>query len=309
MIKKPLIQVKGLSQQFPLKTRQMTALNNISFNIYPGEVLGIVGESGSGKSTIGKLLVKILSPTDGEILFEDEPLSKMTSKETHLFRKNAQMIFQNPYSSLNPRMTAGDIVEEPLKIYKIGDETYRKAKVFELFESVGLDPSFHSRYPHEFSGGQRQRLSIARTLSLSPKFIVCDEPTAALDVSIQAQIINLLKKLQSDLGLTYLFISHDLNVVRHICSRIIVIYYGQIVEMAETNKLFSNPLHPYTQHLLSSIPIPDPKLEKLRLEKKKEEETFLKEHTLPKWHFSQSNLPPSLKRVDQNHYVQTTSTG
>jgi ABC-type oligopeptide transport system ATPase subunit len=301
---KPLIQVNQISKEFPIKRRFMKALSQISFNIYPGEVLGIVGESGSGKSTLGKLLVKILTPSEGDILFENQSLLKMTHKEIHLFRKNAQMIFQNPYSSLNPRMNARDIVEEPLKIYKIGDQGYRKAKVFKLLESVGLDPSFQSRYPHEFSGGQRQKLSIARTLSLSPKFIVCDEPTAALDVSIQAQIINLLKKLQTDLGLTYLFISHDLNVIRHICSRVMVIYYGQIVEIANTDELFSNPLHPYTQNLLSSIPIPDPKLEKLRLQKKKEEATSQKNLAMPEWHFSQNQINPPLKRINSTHYVQ-----
>jgi ABC-type oligopeptide transport system ATPase subunit len=189
----------------------------------------------------------------------------MTRKETHEFHRHAQMIFQSPHSSLSPRMSAGEIVEEPLLIYKMGDATYRKGRVFELLESVGLDPSLHCRFPHELSGGQRQRLSIARTLALSPKFIVCDEPTASLDVSIQAQIINLLKKLQKDFGLTYLFISHDLGIVRNISSRILVLYRGHIVEISDTEQLFLKPEHSYTQQLLQSIPIPDPLLEKQRL--------------------------------------------
>ncbi len=294
-MKQPLIQVRGVSKQFLLKKKKIDVLKNLSFNIYPQEILGIVGESGTGKTTIGKLLVKILNPTEGNILFDHQSLACMSPKETHIFRKNAQIIFQNPYSSLNPRMNAREIIEEPLKIYQVGDEAYRKAKVFELFESVGLDPSFHSRFPHEFSGGQRQRLSIARTLALSPKFIVCDEPTAALDVSIQAQIINLLKKLQGEHGLTYLFISHDLSVIRHICSRIIVLYQGQIVEVAETSELFSNPLHPYTKQLLSSIPIPDPKLEKERLEQKRLE---------AKWQIPILTPPLPLKRIDKDHFVQ-----
>ena len=269
-MREPLIRTVSISKQFFLQKKLVTALSNISFDIYPGEIVGMVGESGSGKSTVGKLLVKAIEPTQGEIFFENTPLSKMSPKETHLWRKNAQMMFQNPYSSFNPRMTARQIIEEPLLIYKMGDEFYRRERVLSLFHSVGLDPSFLSRFPNELSGGERGRLGIARTLALSPKFIVCDEPTSSLDVSIQAQILTLLKKLQNDLGLTYLFISHDLGVVRNLCSRIIVLYQGRIVEVADTEKLFSNPQHPYTRQLLSSIPIPDPILEKERLERKKQ---------------------------------------
>lgn len=309
-MRKPLIQVKGLSKHFRLGKNVQQAISNVTFNIYPREILGIVGESGSGKTTIGKLLLNIIKPTEGEILFENHSLSNMTKHEIRAFYKQAQMIFQNPYDSLNPRMTAKDIIEEPLRIYRIGDEHYRKRKVFELFESVGLDPSFQTRFPHEFSGGQRQRICIARSLALSPKFLVCDEPTAALDVSIQAQIINLLKRLQDTHGLTYLVISHNLALIKHICTRIVVMYYGQIVEIADTNELFNNPLHPYTKHLLASIPIPDPNLEKARLSKMEADyfDELLsidhKENNMPSWHFSQNQLDPRLKKIDQNHFVQ-----
>ncbi|MBM3201287.1 MAG: ABC transporter ATP-binding protein [Chlamydiae bacterium] len=265
----PLIHVDSITKQFFLQKQLVTAVNRISFSINRGEIVGMVGESGSGKSSLGKLLVKAIEPTAGEIFFEGQKLSTMSKKQTHLWRKDAQMIFQNPYSSLSPRMTAEKIVEEPLLIYKITNPKERRQKILHLFESVGLDESLLSRYPHELSGGQRGRLSIARTLALSPKFIVCDEPTASLDVSIQAQILQLLKKLHKELGLTYLFISHDLSVVRNLCSRIIVLYQGNIVESRETEELFTNPQHPYTKQLINSIPIADPILEKKRLQFKK----------------------------------------
>jgi oligopeptide/dipeptide ABC transporter ATP-binding protein len=240
------------------------AVNDASFDIAPGEVLGLVGESGSGKSTLGRLLLGLEKPDGGEILFEGQNLLQFNPKQLKVFRRYAQMIFQDPYSSLNPRMSAGNIIAEPLLVHELGSEKSRQAKVEELLDLVGLGPSALDRYPHEFSGGQRQRIGIARALSLSPRFIVCDEPISALDVSVQAQIVNLLKKLQNELHLTYLFIAHDLAMVKYISTRVAVMYLGHIVELAPSSELYRSPFHPYTQALLSAIPIPDPKIEKKR---------------------------------------------
>ncbi len=260
----PLIAVKNLKKAFATKQREVHAINDISFEIYPGETLGLVGESGCGKSTTGRCLLRLEEPTSGELIFENQNLLTYSRSELHLFRRQAQIIFQDPYASLNPRMTAADIVAEPLIIHRVASEREIVSRVHELFELVGLSGNFLGRFPHEFSGGQRQRIGIARALALNPRFIVCDEPISALDVSVQAQIVNLLKALQREMGLTYLFIAHDLAMVKYISDRVAVMYLGQIVEIAPSEALYHTPLHPYTQALLSAISIPDPKLERSR---------------------------------------------
>ena len=256
----PLLQVTYLKKHFPTEYGLLKAINGISFDIYPGETLGLVGESGCGKSTTGRCILRLEEPSSGEILFEGKNVLNHTKQELHAFRRQAQIIFQDPYASLNPRMTAENIIKEPLKIHGLATESI----VSELLELVGLDQSTKNRFPHEFSGGQRQRIGIARALALKPQFIVCDEPISALDVSIQAQIVNLLKNLQKEIGLTYLFIAHDLAMVKYISDRVAVMYLGNIVELASSDDLYNTPLHPYTQALLSAIPIPDPKIEKTR---------------------------------------------
>lgn len=258
----PLIQLKKLSKNFQVGKASLAALTDVSFDIYPGETLGLVGESGCGKSTLARSLLRLHSPTSGHITFDDFDL--FDPAHDKLFRREIQMIFQDPYASLNPRMTAGEIISEPLILQSSGNSQKRKQRIEELLDLVGFSSDQALRYPHEFSGGQRQRIGIARALSLNPRFIICDEPIAALDVSIQAQIVNLLKKLQSSLDLTYLFISHDLSMVRYLCNRVAVMYLGEIVELASSDDLYSHPLHPYTQALISAIPIPDPKIEKSR---------------------------------------------
>ena len=264
--RKKLVEVKHLKQYFGSKKNVVKAIDDISFDIFEGETFGLVGESGSGKSTTGRALLRLYKPTDGEILFEGKDIANLKKgKELLEFRKEAQMIFQDPYASLDGRMKVRDIIAEGIDIHglaKTAEE--RDAMVDELLETVGLNKEHANRYPHEFSGGQRQRIGIARALAVNPKFIVCDEAISALDVSIQAQIVNLLKRLQKEIGLTYLFIAHDLSMVKYISDRIAVMYRGRIVELGSADCVYNNPQHPYTKSLLSAIPLPDPREEKNR---------------------------------------------
>ncbi|GED51420.1 MULTISPECIES: ABC transporter ATP-binding protein [Brevibacillus] len=270
--KEPLLVVKGLKKHFPFKkgmfskeTGYVRAVDGVDFTVYRGETLGIVGESGCGKSTTGQMILQLLEPTEGEIWFEGKNLSTLGKAEVRTLRQHLQMIFQDPYSSLNPRMRVEEIVAEPLRVHGTHKGSELKEKVVELLRLVGLDAHHMSRHPHEFSGGQRQRIGIARALALNPSLIVCDEPVSALDVSIQSQVLNLLKKLQKELKLTYIFIAHGLPAVKHISDRIAVMYLGKIVELAERDELFANPRHPYTEALLSAVPIPDPTQRKERI--------------------------------------------
>jgi oligopeptide transport system ATP-binding protein len=250
---------------FQRKLADVKAVDNVSFFIRRGETLGLVGESGCGKTTVGRCVLMLYQPTAGDILFEGQHLTKMRGRDIRRMRRRMQVIFQDPYASLNPRMTVGSIIGEPIVIHNLAaNRRERKEKVQELMRIVGLNPYYANRYPHEFSGGQRQRIGIARALAVEPTFIVCDEPISALDVSIQAQIINLLEELQREFRLTYLFIAHDLSVVRHISDRVAVMYLGKLMEMADRIELYENPLHPYTKALLSAIPIPDPAVEATR---------------------------------------------
>tara|TARA_Y100000590_G_scaffold349751_1_gene401357 strand:- start:254 stop:1288 length:1035 start_codon:yes stop_codon:yes gene_type:complete len=265
-----LLEVRDLQMYFPVtsgiifqrKINDVKAVDGVSFSINKGETLGLVGESGCGKTTAGRAILQLYKPTAGDVLFEGQRLNDLSSKEMIPVRRKMQIIFQDPYGSLNPRMTAGDIVGEPLVIHKLtSNKAEYNDRIAELLTVVGLNPHMADRYPHEFSGGQRQRIGIARALAVNPSFIVCDEPVSALDVSIQAQVINLLEDLQDQFGLTYLFIAHDLSVVRHISDRVAVMYLGHIVEIADRDELHANPRHPYTKALLSAVPIPDPVLE------------------------------------------------
>lgn len=261
--KEVLIEVKELKKHFKVgKNAILKAVDGVSFKIYKGETLGLVGESGCGKTTCGKTVMGLYDATDGEVLFHGQDIHKLNKKEKKEFTKKAQIIFQDPYSSLNPRMTVGDIIGEGLDIHQIVQGKEREEKIYELLETVGLNKEHASRFPHEFSGGQRQRIGIARALAIDPEFIVCDEPISALDVSIQAQVVNLLIELQKQKGLTYLFIAHDLSMVKHISDRVAVMYLGNMVEYASSDELYAQPLHPYTEALLSAIPIPDPEVEK-----------------------------------------------
>ena len=266
-----LVQVDGLKMWFPITSGifqrtvgHIKAVDGLDFHVFRGETLGLVGESGCGKSTTGRAILQLYRPTAGHVHFGDMDLTTVKGHTLRLQRRRMQMIFQDPYASLNPRMTVGAIVSEPLEVHGIGNKKENRERVQELLRIVGLNPYFVNRYPHEFSGGQRQRIGIARALAVNPDFIVLDEPISALDVSIQAQIINLLEDLQNQFGLTYLFIAHDLSVVRHISDRIAVMYLGKIVELTGRNELYANPLHPYTQALLSAVPIPDPVIEEKR---------------------------------------------
>ena len=289
--RKKLVEVKHLKQYFGSKKNVVKAIDDISFEIFEGETFGLVGESGSGKSTTGRALLRLYKPTDGEILFEGKDIANLKKgKELLEFRKEAQMIFQDPYASLDGRMKVRDIIAEGIDIHglaKTAEE--RDAMVDELLETVGLNKEHANRYPHEFSGGQRQRIGIARALAVNPKFIVCDEAISALDVSIQAQIVNLLKRLQKEIGLTYLFIAHDLSMVKYISDRIAVMYRGRIVELGSAECVYNNPQHPYTKSLLSAIPLPDPREEKNRKRLVYKGEEFSEEATL--------------QEVELGHYV------
>jgi oligopeptide transport system ATP-binding protein len=267
---KPLLEVRGLRMHFPVtegiithrKVGEVKAVDGIDFTVRRGETLGLVGESGCGKTTTGRCILRLERPTAGEILYDGVDIAKLERKELLSLRRRIQVVFQDPYSSLNPRMKVGEIIAEPIMVHGIErDAARRGARVRELLSVCGLDPKFADRYPHEMSGGQRQRVGIARALAMEPEFIVCDEAVSALDVSIQAQVINLLEDLRERFGLTYLFIAHDLSVVRHLCQRVAVMYLGRVVELAACDELFDNPLHPYTQALLAAVPVPDPSVE------------------------------------------------
>jgi oligopeptide transport system ATP-binding protein len=271
--KEVLLSVRNLSKKFPVKggilgreVAAVKAVQNISFDIYKGETLGLVGESGCGKSTLGRCILRLIEPTEGQIFFKGQDITKVGQDEMRKLRRNMQIVFQDPYASLNPRMTIEEVLGEPLIIHKLANtREERRKRIFELLDLVGLRREAITRYPHEFSGGQRQRICIARALAVQPEFLVCDEPVSALDVSIQAQIVNLMQDLQKELKLTYLFIAHDLKVVEHISNRVAVMYLGKIAEVAQAEELYAHPKHPYTKALLSAIPIPDPTYKKDRV--------------------------------------------
>jgi oligopeptide transport system ATP-binding protein len=265
--KQELVQIKNLVKHFPVDNSDdvVKAVDGVSFDILAGETLGLVGESGCGKSTVGRCILRLIEPTSGEVWFDGKDVIALNKNELRPLRREMQIIFQDPYASLNPRLSILSIISEPLVIHKIGNKSEQKDRVAELLKKVGLDPEYMYRYPHEFSGGQRQRLGVARALALNPKLIIADEPVSALDVSVQAQVVNLLQDLQQEFGLTYLFISHGLAVVEHISNRVAVMYLGKIVEIATAQELYENPQHPYTKALLSAIPIPNPKLKRDRI--------------------------------------------
>ncbi len=316
-IARVLLQVKNLIKYFPIESSNdvVKAVDDVSFDILEGETLGLVGESGCGKSTVGKCILRLIEPTGGEVWFEDKNVLSLDGKELRDLRRQMQIIFQDPYSSLNPRLSVYSIVSEPLRIHRIGNEKERKEIVADLLKKVGIDPEYMWRYPHEFSGGQRQRIGIARALALRPKLIICDEPVSALDVSVQAQVINLLQDLQEEFGLTYLFISHGLAVVRHISDRVAVMYLGKIVEIAPAAELYGNPLHPYTKALLSAIPVPDPKIERKRIILQGDVPTPINPPSgcrfrtrCPIATEECSVITPDLKEIEKNHFVACIHT-
>ena len=267
-----LLTVRDLTKYFPVKRgvlartiANVKAVDGITFDVARGETLGLVGESGSGKTTVGRCILRLIDPTSGEVIFDATNILELHANDMRRMRRHMQIVFQDPYASLNPRMTVGAIVEEPLTIHGGMNHAQRQKRVAQLLERVGLQPEYARRYPHEFSGGQRQRIGVARALATNPKFLVLDEPVSALDVSVQAQVVNLLQDLQEELGLTYLFIAHDLSVVEHISTRVAVMYLGKIMELADRKALYEDPLHPYTKALLSAVPIPDPTVKKKRI--------------------------------------------
>lgn len=315
--KEPIIKVKNLKKSFTtasssfFKKNVVRAVNDVSFEIYEGETFGIVGESGCGKSTTGRTILRLTEPSGGEVFYNNQNIFDMKEKKFRTIRQDLQMIFQDPYASLDPKKRIGYSLEESMIIQKIGTKAERKERVLDLLEQVGFSKEHYDKFPHEFSGGQRQRIGIARALVLNPKFIVCDEPVSALDVSIQSQILNLLRKLQTDLKLSYLFIGHDLSVVRYIADRIGVMYLGEMVEKAPTDELFKNPLHPYTQSLLSAVPIPDPESRRERIILKGDVPSPLSVpsgcvfHTRCPYATERCRLEKPVKvQVDGNHEVQ-----
>ena len=266
-----ILQVENLKKYFPIRrgvfqrhVGDVKAVDGVSFNVYRGETLGLVGESGCGKTTTGRTIIRLTEPTEGRVQFADTDLAGIEGRDLRQMRRKMQMIFQDPYASLSPRMSVLGIVGEPLEVHRVAKGREKRERVADLLEMVGLDPAFMTRYPHEFSGGQRQRIGIARALALNPDMIICDEPISSLDVSIQAQVVNLMEELQEKMGLTYIFIAHDLSMVRHISDRIVVMYLGKVVELTDRKTHYDNPLHPYTQALLSAVPIPDPVIEEKR---------------------------------------------
>jgi len=312
-----LLKVDGLKKYFPIRkgvlntqTGDVKAVDDVSFEVFEGETLGIVGESGCGKSTTGRLLMRLLEPTEGNIEFAGKMISELSNNEMRKARRDIQMIFQDPYASLNPRHNIGKILEEPLIVHGIGNAKERKQKVLELLEIVGLNEYHIKRYPHQFSGGQRQRIGIARALMTNPRLLIADEPVSALDVSIQAQVLNLLQKLQKDLKITYIFISHDLGVVRHISNRVGVMYLGKLVELTASEDLYAEPLHPYTQALLSSVPVPDPTFEREQIiitgdiPSASNPPSGCTFHTRCPFKMEQcSQVVPSMQEVKPGHYV------
>lgn len=308
-----LIEVKNLKKYFQVgKNATLKAVDDVSFFIKKGETLGLVGESGCGKTTCGRTVMGMYSATGGDVLFDGIDVHKLEKKAKKDFARRAQIIFQDPYASLNPRMTVADIIGEGIDIHNLYSGQERTNRIFELLQLVGLNKEHGSRFPHEFSGGQRQRIGIARALAIEPEFIVCDEPISALDVSIQAQIVNLLIKLQQDLGLTYLFIAHDLSMVKHISDRVGVMYLGGMVELASSHDLYEKPLHPYTQALLSAIPVPDPEIERKKARIKLEGEVPSPINTKPGCKFAPrcryampvcADQTPIIKEIEKEHYV------
>ncbi|MFY0760074.1 ATP-binding cassette domain-containing protein [Metabacillus dongyingensis] len=296
MEREKLLEVKNLKQHFNVgKANEVKAVDNISFDIYKGETLGLVGESGCGKSTTGRSIIRLYDATDGEVKFNGVNVhGKKSKSELKIFNRKMQMIFQDPYASLNPRMKVSDVIAEGIDIHGLAkSDKDRMERVYELLETVGLNREHANRFPHEFSGGQRQRIGIARALAVDPDFIIADEPISALDVSIQAQVVNLMKNLQKEKGLTYLFIAHDLSMVKYISDRIGVMYFGKLVELADAEELYNNPIHPYTQALLSAIPLPDPDYERTRIRKKYD----------PAQHQYTEGDEPQFREVKPGHFV------
>jgi oligopeptide transport system ATP-binding protein len=298
--RKELVRVRGLFKHFPVAGSDdvVRAVDGVTFEIFRGETLGLVGESGCGKSTVGRCLLRLIEPTRGHVEFEGRDVLATRGGELRRLRREMQIIFQDPYASLNPRMKVRDIISEPLVIHGIGDKRERRERVAELLRRVGLDPDYMNRYPHEFSGGQRQRIGIARALALNPKLIVADEPVSALDVSVQAQVVNLLEDLQQEFSLTYLFISHGLAVVEHISDRVAVMYLGRIVEVATAEELYANPLHPYTRALLSAIPVPDPTRKRERIVLKGDVPTPINPPSGCRFHTRCPEAIPECSRID-----------